>query len=189
MLLDLLRTGSPRPMRPTFRYCFKTSSADAAGADRTQTAAQIPARFYQSIREPCVVVVPPQIRNRQHPIQVLNNNAQIAQITAVCGPAAPGLFTNSAGQAMAVNEDGTLNWRPVPRLRIRSWCCMDWPRNQRIYRVATVGGYAPTCCIRSGGGLSGLCSSMCRCPPVCGARHDGRKSSKCGGLPAQVGVF
>jgi uncharacterized protein (TIGR03437 family) len=115
MLLDLLRTGLTAADAPNVQVLFLTSSVNTPPA---QIPAQISAQILSVDSGAVVVVVPPQIDVAGNvAIQVLNNTAQIAQITAVVAAAAPGLFTNSAGQAMAVNEDGTLNSATNPAAR------------------------------------------------------------------------
>ncbi len=65
-----------------------------------------------------LVQVPREITGtRQIQIDVRRHGASIALIAATVVDAAPALFTNGAGQAAAVNEDGSVNSmaQPVPR--------------------------------------------------------------------------
>jgi uncharacterized protein (TIGR03437 family) len=104
MLLDVLNTGLTAADAPNVQVLFLTGSAN------TTAAAQISAQILSVDSGTVVVVVPTQIAAAGNvAIQVLNSNAQVTQITAVMAAAAPALFTSAAGQAMAVNEDGTLN--------------------------------------------------------------------------------
>jgi len=111
MLLNLLRTGLTAADSPNVQVLFQAVGTGAS-------MAQVPAQILSVDSGTVVVVVPPQISAAGNvAIQVLNNTMQIAQITAVVAAAAPGLFTNSAGQAMAVNEDATLNLPANPAAR------------------------------------------------------------------------
>jgi uncharacterized protein (TIGR03437 family) len=100
MLLDVLNTGLTAADAPNVQVLFTMGSAS------TPAAAQILSVDSGTV----AVVVPTQLAATGNvAIQVLNSSVQVAQITAVMAPAAPGLFTRTGGQATAVNEDGTLN--------------------------------------------------------------------------------
>ncbi len=141
MLLDLLRTGLTAADAPNVQVLFQTTSVNAPPA---QTPAQVLAQILSVDSGTVVVVVPMQIAAAGDvAIQVLNNSTQIAQITAVVAAAAPGLFTSSAGQAMAVNEDGTLNSASNPAAR--GSIVVLYGTGQGISGLpvsVTVGGYA-----------------------------------------------
>jgi uncharacterized protein (TIGR03437 family) len=62
--------------------------------------------------------VPPQIEGQQSAeIQILNQGNVLAQIPEAVVEAAPALYVNSAGQLIALNEDGSVNSasNPAPR--------------------------------------------------------------------------
>jgi len=191
MLLDLLRTGLTAADAPNVQVLFQTSSATPPAQIATQTAAQIPAQILSVNSGTVVVVVPPQIATGNIAIQVLNNNAQIAQITAVVAAAAPGLFTNSAGQAMAVNEDGTLNSATSPAAR--GSIVVLYGTGQGISDLpvsATVGGYAANL-LYSGpvAGYPGLWQLNVQMPAGYVAPGTMAVIVNVGGASSQVGVF
>lgn len=137
MLLELLDTGLNAADTPNVQVLFQT---DSAGASLTQ----IPAQILSIASGTIVLVVPSQIAGSTNvEIQILNNNTQVGQIAAVATAAAPGLFTNGAGQATAVNEDGTLNSATNPAGR--GSIVVLYGTGQGVSNLpvsVTVGGYA-----------------------------------------------
>ena len=133
MLLDLLNTGLSAAELRTVQILFHT---DSAGAVRAQSG---------SISAGTVEILAPlQIGGAGGvQVQISNENTQIAQIAAVMVPAAPGIFSGAGGQAIAVNQDGTLNSETNPAAR--GSVLVLYGTGQGINGLpvsVTVGGYA-----------------------------------------------
>jgi uncharacterized protein (TIGR03437 family) len=133
MLLDLLGTGLTTADSPNVQVIFQTNlgaafSAQILSIDSTKIT----------------LLVPPSIAGSQNvQMQILNNGNLLAQIPSVVADAAPGLFADPSGQAMAVNQDGTLNssTNPAPRGSVLSL----YGTGQGVTGLAvsvTIGGYA-----------------------------------------------
>jgi uncharacterized protein (TIGR03437 family) len=136
MLLDVLDTGLTAADAPNVQVLFQTTSVNSPPV-------QIPAQILSINSGTVVLVAPPQIAAGNVTLQVLNNNVQIAQITSVVAAAAPGLFTSSGGQALVVNEDGSLNSATNPAAR--GSIVVLYGTGQGISGLAVsvaVGGYA-----------------------------------------------
>jgi uncharacterized protein (TIGR03437 family) len=185
MLLDLLRTGLTAADAPNVQVLFLMSSANTP-------ATQIPAEILSVDSGTVVVVVPPEVAATGNvTIQILNNATQIAQIKAVVAAAAPGLFTNSAGQAMAVNTDGSLNTTTNPAAR--GSIVVLYGTGQGISGLpvsVTVGGYA-TNVLYAGpvAGYPGLWQLNVQMPAGYVAPGTMAVIVNVGGASSQVGVF
>ncbi len=99
MLLDLLGTGLTAADSPNVQVIFQTDSGAAFSA-----------QILSIDSTKVTMLVPPSIAGSQNvQMQILNNGNLLAQIPSAVADAAPALFADPSGQAMAVNQDGTLN--------------------------------------------------------------------------------
>ncbi len=90
-----------------------------------------------------LVQVPPQLAGSSAQVQIISQGNVLAQFPVDIAAAVPGLFTNASGQALANNQDGSLNGiaNPAPRGSVVAF----YGTGQGIADLpasATVGGYA-----------------------------------------------
>jgi uncharacterized protein (TIGR03437 family) len=107
MLLDLIGTNLTASDLPNIQVLFRTDSSTT-----------FPAQILLVDAKRVELRVPPQLASSgTATIQILNNAVLIAQISAALAVASPGIFADDSGQAIAVNEDGTLNSAANPAAR------------------------------------------------------------------------
>jgi uncharacterized protein (TIGR03437 family) len=107
MLVDLLGTGLVAGDQPNIQILFQTDSASIAAQILTVDSKHVEARAPAELPSTGNVT-----------IQILNSSSNVtAQIPASLASASPGVFADASGQALAANEDGTLNSvaSPAPR--------------------------------------------------------------------------
>jgi uncharacterized protein (TIGR03437 family) len=107
MLLDVTGTGLTAADAANIQILFQADS-------QTPIAAQILSIDANRIE----LRVPTPIAGANSvAIQVLNKTVLVAQIAAPVADAVPGVFADASGQALALNEDGTLNSAANPAAR------------------------------------------------------------------------
>ncbi len=181
MLLDLLGTGLTAADSPNVRVVFQTDSG-----------ASLPAQILSIDSAKVTLVVPPAIAGSQGiQMQVLKSGTVLAQIPAAVADSAPALFADPSGQAMAVNQDGSLNStaNPASRGSILSL----YGTGQGVSGLAvsvTVGGYAADV-LYAGlvSGYPGLLQINVRVPSGYIATGQSSVSISVGQSASQAGVF
>jgi uncharacterized protein (TIGR03437 family) len=102
MLIDVTGTGLGASDAPTTQVMFNAIPATILALDNTRLIVQAPAQLQgQQTAE----------------IQILNQGTPLTQIPVGIAQTAPGLFTNSSGQAAASNADGSINSTANPSAR------------------------------------------------------------------------
>lgn len=106
MLLDLTGTGLRTADQPNIQVLFQTDSSLSASQVLSVNSKRIEVRVPSPLTSATGAL-----------IQIWNNSNLVAQISAAVSSAAPGLFADATGQAIAINEDGTLNSAANPAAR------------------------------------------------------------------------
>ena len=117
--LDVVNAASLEagPLAPGMLAALRGVSLPATGSVEVLFDA-IPAPVLTADSSRLLVQVPPQVGSLASVrIEVFYQGKSIAQTSAAIAEAAPALFSDSSGQALAANEDGSLNSaaNPVPR--------------------------------------------------------------------------
>ena len=111
MLLELMGTGLTAADLQNVQVLFQTDSG-------APSSAIFPAQILSIDSAELLLVVPAGLAGSQNvQIQVLNHGSLLAQIPSAVAASAPALFADASGQAMALNQDGSLNStaNPAPR--------------------------------------------------------------------------
>jgi uncharacterized protein (TIGR03437 family) len=107
MLLNVTGTGLTAADAPNLQVLFQPDSSPS-----------IPAQILSVDSNRIELRVPTPISGANSAaIQILNNTVLLAQVTAAVADAVPGIFADASGQAIALNEDGTLNSAANPAAR------------------------------------------------------------------------
>ena len=135
----------PGPLAPGMLLYLAGSGLAAADLPNTQV-------LFNSISTPVLsigdsgllVEAPPQIAGQSTvQIQIVSSGNLLAQISAAVVEAAPALFADASGQAMANNQDGTINSSANPAAR--GSVVAFYGTGQGVAGLpvtATIGGYA-----------------------------------------------
>jgi uncharacterized protein (TIGR03437 family) len=107
MLLNVTGTGLTAADAPNIQVLFQPDSSPS-----------IPAQILSVDSNRIELRVPTPISGANSAaIQILNGTVLLAQVTAAVADAVPGIFADASGQAIALNEDGTLNSAANPAAR------------------------------------------------------------------------
>jgi uncharacterized protein (TIGR03437 family) len=135
MLLDVLGTGLTAASAPQVTF-----NGIQAAILSVSTAA-------------ILVQAPVQLAGSNAQVMITSNGKAIAQFSMDLAPAAPALFADSSGEALALNQDGTVNTSVNPAPRGSIVALYGTGQGSGGYPVtATVGGYQAT--VLYAGGVS-----------------------------------
>ena len=108
----------PGPVAPgTLVDLLGTGLTPAQSSVTQVTFNQVAAQILSITNAAVLVVAPAQLAGSTAQIEILSNGNLLAQLSVAIAAAAPALFADSSGQALANNQDGTLNSISNPAAR------------------------------------------------------------------------
>lgn len=132
----------PGPIAPGELIDLLGTGITASSAGLQVTINSVNAPIVSVTNSAVLVLAPAQLAGSTAEIQILANGIAIGQLSVAIAAAAPALFAESSGQALANNQDGTLNTtvNPAPRGSVVAF----YGTGQGVGPlpvIATIGGY------------------------------------------------